>query len=68
MKHPITLLGVLFFSLFSHQAVAQKADDIIGIWMPSEGTSNIQVYKSKENAKYYGRIVWLKAFKRLLAN
>lgn len=60
MKHPITLLGVLFFSLFSHQAVAQKADDIIGIWMPSEGTSYIQVYKNKENSKYFGRIVWLK--------
>lgn len=60
MKYLLTFPVVLFFSLFCQQAHAQKADDIIGIWMPSEGTSYIQIYKSKENEKYYGRIVWLK--------
>ena len=60
MKRLTPLIALLFFA-FSHlQTIAQKADDIIGIWMPSEGTSYIQIYKSKKNDKYYGRIVWLK--------
>lgn len=40
-------------------ALAQKADDIIGLWRPSEGTSYIKIYKA-QNGKYYGQIVWLK--------
>lgn len=60
MKGLFTVFIALFFSIGHQQARAQKADDILGIWMPSEGTSYIQIYKSKENAKYYGRIVWLK--------
>lgn len=60
MKSLFTFIVVLFFTISFNTATAQKADDIIGIWMPSEGTSYIQIYKSKKNEKYYGRIVWLK--------
>lgn len=60
MKRLITSIVFLGVLLTSQQAEAQKADDIIGIWMPSEGTSYIQIYKDKKDAKYYGRIVWLK--------
>lgn len=57
----ITLLFSLVLFLVSFQdAKAQKANDIVGVWMPSEGTSYIQIYQNKENQKYYGRIVWLK--------
>ena len=49
-------LGLSFISL---AATAQKADDIVGIWKPSEGTSYIRIYKATNN-KYYGQVVWLK--------
>ncbi|MEM6843486.1 MAG: DUF2147 domain-containing protein [Bacteroidota bacterium] len=55
------ILSALLLSLASVQTTyAQKADDIVGIWMPSEGTSYIQIYKNDDNQKYYGRVVWLK--------
>ncbi|MGD1890188.1 MAG: DUF2147 domain-containing protein, partial [Cyclobacteriaceae bacterium] len=55
------ILSALLLSLASAQiSYAQKADDIVGIWMPSEGTSYIQIYKNDDNQKYYGRVVWLK--------
>jgi len=61
MKRPLVVFFLLIFSLFAiNDSNAQKADDIIGIWMPSEGTSYIRIYKSKKNSKYYGQIVWLK--------
>jgi uncharacterized protein (DUF2147 family) len=60
MKRFALLIGLSFLMIFGSEAQAQKADDIIGIWMPSEGTSYIQIYKNKNNQKYYGRIVWLK--------
>lgn len=62
MKLNIIIASVLFLSMFTvvEKATAQQADDIIGIWMPSEGTSYICIYKGKENEKYYGQIVWLK--------
>lgn len=57
----ITILTIALICLFAVQTTqAQKADDIVGIWMPSEGTSYIQIYKNKDNQKYYGRVVWLK--------
>lgn len=52
--------ALAFIFAVNQPAEAQKADDIVGIWMPSEGTSYIQIYKSKSNDKYFGRIVWLK--------
>ncbi len=60
MKNFISIAFLLFFSLVFKDTQAQQADDIIGIWMPSEGTSYIQIYKGKESEKYFGRIVWLK--------
>jgi len=53
------LIAFSFLFVFN-LAQAQQADDILGIWMPSEGTSYIQIYKNQDNQKYYGRIVWLK--------
>jgi uncharacterized protein (DUF2147 family) len=55
-----TALVALGMSLFALPGMAQKADDIIGLWRPSEGTSYINIYKNAENGKYYGQIVWLK--------
>lgn len=61
MKFSISTLSIcLFLTLSSISVKAQKADDITGIWMPSEGTSYIQIYKNKDSGKYDGRIVWLK--------
>jgi len=60
MNRLTLLLAFTFFIALGNSATAQKADDIIGIWMPSEGTSYIQIYKQKESEKYFGRIVWLK--------
>jgi len=60
MKKTTLLLSFLLVAATYFSAKAQKADDIIGIWMPSEGTSYIQIYKNKKNEKYYGRVVWLK--------
>lgn len=60
MSRITLLLGLIFMIAVYQPAEAQKADDIVGIWMPSEGTSYIQIYKSKNSGKYFGRIVWLK--------
>ncbi len=60
MKRTVLLLTCLLLAATYQAAEAQKADDIVGIWMPSEGTSYIHIYKNDENEKYYGRIVWLK--------
>ena len=38
----------------------RSANDIIGVWMPSEGTSYIRIFKEKGKEKYHGKIVWLK--------
>ncbi|MFP4089527.1 MAG: DUF2147 domain-containing protein [Cyclobacteriaceae bacterium] len=60
MKRLTYVFSVFFLLAAFQQVQAQKADDILGIWMPSEGTSYIQIYKDKESEKYNGRIVWLK--------
>ncbi|SFR51633.1 Uncharacterized conserved protein, DUF2147 family [Robiginitalea myxolifaciens] len=60
MKSYKKLFLLLAFALLSSPAFSQKADDILGIWMPSEGTSYIQIFKAKDSGKYNGRIVWLK--------
>lgn len=50
---------IIVFSLFyCANTFAQKADDILGKWLSSEATAQIQVFK-KWN-KYFGKIVWLK--------
>ncbi len=60
IKQIICLSAGLLLMTALQDAHAQQADDILGVWMPSEGTSYIHIYKNKENEKYYGRIVWLK--------
>lgn len=35
-------------------------NDIVGLWMPSEGTSYIKIFKEKGKERYHGRVVWLK--------
>lgn len=53
---------LFFFFLFSisYQSIAQKsADDITGLWLPSNGKARVNVYLAK-NGKYYGKIVWLR--------
>lgn len=37
-----------------------EASDIVGLWMPSEGTAYVKIFKEKGKEKYHGRIVWLK--------
>lgn len=41
-------------------AQAQSSSDIVGLWMPSEGTAYVKVFKEKGKEKYHGRIVWLR--------
>lgn len=55
------LRTALFFILLIATGVslkAQKADDVLGIWLTDEGKAKIEVYK--ENGKYNGKIIWLK--------
>lgn len=59
-KTLILSVFLAFFGLAFTNSYAQKADDIVGLWRPSEGTSYINIYKSPKNNKYYGQIVWLK--------
>lgn len=41
-------------------APAPSPNDIIGVWMPSEGTSYIRIFKEKGKERYHGKVVWLK--------
>lgn len=56
----ITVLTTVLTGLSAAQLRAQEANDLIGIWMPSEGTAYIKIFKEKGKEKYHGRIVWLK--------
>lgn len=49
--------------LFSNLALAQSADDIVGVWLTENGKSKVEIYK-KSDAKYYAKIIWLKDPKR----
>lgn len=48
---------ILTFLLFSTAYVFAQADDIIGIWVPAKGTSQVKIYKAS-NGKYYGKVEW----------
>ena len=50
---------ILTFFLFSTAYVFAQADDIIGIWVPAKGTSQVRIYKAT-NGKYYGKVEWKK--------
>ena len=49
---------MLFFVVFSQNLFAQKADDVLGLWLTDDGKARIEIYK--ERGKYHGKIVWLK--------
>lgn len=50
----------LSFRPATNAAPPASANDIIGVWMPSEGTSYIKIFKEKGKERYHGKIVWLK--------
>jgi uncharacterized protein (DUF2147 family) len=60
-----TLLALFSFFLFAYPSATALAqtepapDAVLGVWKNGEGTGLVQIYK-KEDAKFYGRIVWLK--------
>ena len=59
MKNPIKLL-ILFTLIFASNATfAQQADDLVGVWEPSNGKVRVKI--EKLGTKYFGLIVWLRA-------
>jgi len=54
--HILFTLAGLFMATFTFSQ--QPADAILGKWLNEDQDAHIQIYK--ENAKYYGKIVWLK--------
>lgn len=52
-------LGILLlsFAFLSMGTMAQKADDILGIWYNQEKTAKVEIFKKGE--RYYGKVVWL---------
>lgn len=57
MKKSILSFSIMLFFL-SFSAIAQSADDVLGLWLTDDGKARIEIYK--ENGKYSGKIVWLK--------
>jgi uncharacterized protein (DUF2147 family) len=60
-----TIVAVLFalttaFNADKALEADKEASDIIGVWMPSEGTAYVKIFKEKDKEKYHGKIVWLK--------
>jgi uncharacterized protein (DUF2147 family) len=49
---------LLVFLTYKTNILAQNADDLVGVWQPSEGTSYVKI--EKEGDKYFGKVVWLK--------
>ena len=56
MKKPLLIIT---FLCFSSDFLLGQADDIVGIWVPAKGTSQVRIYKAA-NGKYYGRVEWRK--------
>lgn len=58
----LALILVLTTAFASSPALDKniEANDIVGLWMPSEGTAYVKIFKEKGKEKYHGRIVWLK--------
>ena len=52
--------GILMISILMSftTAVAQSADDVVGVWLTDGGKSKVEIYKKGD--EYYGKIVWLK--------
>lgn len=61
----LTFIAALFslttaFNADTDLYAAREANDIVGVWMPSEGTAYVKIFKEKGKEKYHGKIVWLK--------
>lgn len=54
-KHFFTLAMLMMISFV---AIGQ-ANQVVGIWLTSEGDSQVEILRKADN-KHYGRIVWLK--------
>ena len=53
------LSSVLVFVAMTSVFASGHPDDIIGIWKAGGGKGHIQIFK--QNGKYYGKIIWLRA-------
>lgn len=53
-----TLMTMFVLFVFQTGLFAQKADDVLGLWLTDEGKARIEIYK--EAGKYNGKIVWLR--------
>lgn len=56
----LVLTLTMGFSPAEEEAAKREARDIVGVWMPSEGTSYIKIFKEKGKDVFHGKIVWLK--------
>ncbi|WP_291778242.1 DUF2147 domain-containing protein [Cecembia sp.] len=56
-KKSILFAFVVIFSTMQ-TTLAQKADDILGLWYNTEEDAKIEIFK--DGGKYFGRVVWLK--------
>ncbi len=58
----LTLLFAITTAFTSGTALYAQSDAsaIVGVWMPSEGTAYVKIFKEKGKEKYHGKIVWLK--------
>lgn len=54
MKKNLLLIA---FLCLSSAFLSGQADDIVGIWVPAKGTSQVRIYKAS-NGKYYGKVEW----------
>jgi len=59
-KNIFPFLLLLAASMTTSFVSAQKAEDIRGYWMPSQGTSIVMIYQGSDS-KYYGRVEYLRA-------
>jgi uncharacterized protein (DUF2147 family) len=55
MKKCLLLLALLL----SFKSLAQKQDQLLGVWFNEEKEGKVEVFK-KADGKYYGKIVWVK--------
>lgn len=60
-----TIVGILFMLSTAFNGTIMLDEDreasaIVGVWMPSEGTAYVKIFKEKGKEKYHGKIVWLK--------
>lgn len=56
MKKAFFLCIALSFSFLA--SAKTNPDDILGVWLSSNGQAHLQIYK--EGDKYFGKLVWLK--------